>query len=228
MQNFGQNSQSNLSRTSILTELSNGNVELGEAFALILSDMVVQSGITNPDAEPFEVVPDSWRALAAKPDKTPDEIKKIDMSFKEEVQFLAESYLLFIAKEVGNKTGKLQYSEYEAYMLKYRFGRYDVMNKPEYLKVVKEQIKNAFNKISSHGEASGDNLIDKIDMATFIFALATKAKRDENDHFLGFEINGIIKPEDYAVNEHNLFLADDNLFSIKLRVAYSMLNNNQA
>ena len=59
MQNFGQNPQKNLSRTSILTELSNGNVELGEAFALILSDMVVQSGITNPESEPFDVVPDS-------------------------------------------------------------------------------------------------------------------------------------------------------------------------
>ncbi len=226
MQNFGQNSQSNLARTSILTELSSGNVELGEAFALILADMVVQSGITNPDAEPFDVVPDSWRKLAAKPDKTDADIKRLDESFKEEVQVLAESYLLFMAKEVGNKTGKLQYDEYEAYMLKYRFGRYDVMNKPEYLKLVKGQIKNAFNKISAHGESSGDNLIDKIDMATFIFALSTKTKRDENDHFVGFEINGIIKPEDYAVNEHNLFLADDNLFSIKLRVAYSMLNNN--
>lgn len=226
MQNFGQNSQSNLARTSILTELSSGNVELGEAFALILADMVVQSGITNPDAEPFDVVPDSWRKLAAKPDKTDADIKRLDESFKEEVQVLAESYLLFMANEVGNKTGKLQYDEYEAYMLKYRFGRYDVMNKPEYLKLVKEQIKNAFNKISAHGESSGDNLIDKIDMATFIYALSTKTKRDENDHFVGFEINGIIKPEDYAVNEHNLFLADDNLFSIKLRVAYSMLNNN--
>ena len=226
MQNFGQNSQSNLARTSILTELSSGNVELGEAFALILADMVVQSGITNPDAEPFDVVPDSWRKLAAKPDKTDADIKRLDESFKEEVQVLAESYLLFMAKEVGNKTGKLQYDEYEAYMLKYRFGRYDVMNKPEYLKLVKEQIKNAFNKISAHGESSGDNLIDKIDMATFIYALSTKTKRDENDHFVGFEINGIIKPEDYAVNEHNLFLAEDNLFSIKLRVAYSMLNNN--
>lgn len=69
MQNFGQNPQKNLSRTSILTELSNGNVELGEAFALILSDMVVQSGITNPESEPFDVVPDSWRKLAAKPEK---------------------------------------------------------------------------------------------------------------------------------------------------------------
>lgn len=225
MQNFGQNPQGNLSRTSILTELSNGNAELGEAFALILADMVVQSGITNPDAEPFDVVPDSWRKLAAKPDKTPDDIKTLDQTFKEEVQILAESYLLFIARETGNKTGKLDYQQYEAYMLKYRFGRYDVMNKPEYLNQVRTQIKNSFNKIAAHGEAAGDNLIDKVDMAAFIYAISTKSRRDSNDKFLGFEINGIIKPEDYAVNEHNLFADDDNLFSIKLRVAYSMLNN---
>lgn len=49
MQNFGQNASSfNTARTSILTELSGGNAELGEAFALIINDMVMQSGITNP------------------------------------------------------------------------------------------------------------------------------------------------------------------------------------
>ena len=79
MQNFGQNPQNNISRTSILTELSGGNAELGEAFALIINDMVVQSGITNPEAEPFDVVPDSWRALANKPDKTPEDIKTLDL-----------------------------------------------------------------------------------------------------------------------------------------------------
>ena len=218
MQNFGQNPKGNLSRTSILTELSNGNAELGEAFALIIADMVMQSGITNPEAEPFDVVPDSWRTLANKPDKTPDDITTLDTTFREEVQILAESYLLFMARETGNKTGKLGYSEYEAYTLKYRFGRYDVMNKPEYLKQVKGQIQNAFNKISAHGEASGDNLIDKFDMAAFIYAISTKSRRDENNNFLGFEINGIIKPEDYAVNENNLFAAEDNLFSLKLKI----------
>ncbi len=225
MQNFGQNPQRNLSRTSILTELSNGNVELGEAFALILNDMVVQSGITNPDAEPFEIVPDSWRKLAAKPDKTPQDIETLDASFKEEIQTLAESYLLFMARETRNLTGKLDYAQFEAYMLKYRFGRYDVMNKPEYLNKIKVQIKNAFKKLSSHGEPTGDNLIDKKDMAAFIYALTTKSKRDANNKFLGFEINGIIKPEDYAVNEHILFEAEDNLISLKLRVAYKMLNS---
>lgn len=225
MQNFGQNPQSNLTRTSILTELSGGNAELGEAFAFILLEMVVQSGITNPIAEPFDIVPDSWRKLADKPDKTPKDIKELDEIFKESVCGLAESYLLFIARETGNLTGKIDYAQFESYMLKYRFGHYDIMNKPEYLSKVKIQIRNAFKKISSHGENTGDNLIDKHDMAAFIFAISTKSRRDENDKFLGFEINGIVKPEDYAVNENNLFESDDNLFSVKLRVAYKMLNN---
>ncbi|MBQ8460159.1 hypothetical protein IJ541_08680 [bacterium] len=221
MQNFGHG----LQRTSILQELSGGNAELGEAFAIIINDMVMQSGITNPNAEPFDVVPDSWRKLADKPDKTSDDIKKLDETFKEEVQLLAESYLLFMARETKNLTGKLEYQQYEAYMLKYRFGHYDVMNKPEYLKKIKEQIRNAFNKISAHGEPNGDNLIDKNDMAAFIYAISTKSRRDANNKFLGFEINGLIKPEDYAVNENNLFQPDDNLFSVKLRIAYKVLNN---
>ncbi len=218
---FGQNTQ----RTSILKELSGGNAELGEAFAYIINDMVVQSGITNPEAEPFDVVPDSWRELANKTDKTSEDIKNLDEAFKAEVYSLAESYLLFMARETRNLTGKLDYAQYEAYMLKYRFGRYDVMQKPEYLKRVKQQIKNAFNKISAHGELSGDNLIDKHDMAAFIYAISTKSRRDNNGNFLGFEINGLIKPEDYAVNENNLFKAEDNLFSVKLRIAYKVLNN---
>lgn len=218
---FGQNSQ----RTSILKELSGGNAELGEAFAYIISDMVMQSGITNPNAEPFDVVPDSWRELANKPDKTSEDIRNLDEAFKAEVYSLAESYLLFMARETRNLTGKLDYAQYETYMLKYRFGRYDVMQKPEYLKLVKEQIKNAFNKISAHGELSGDNLIDKHDMAAFIYAISTKSKRDASGKFLGFEINGLIKPEDYAVNENNLLKPEDNLFSVKLRIAYKVLNN---
>lgn len=221
MQNFGQNTQ----RTSILKELSGANAELGEAFALIINDMVVQSGITNPQAEVFDVVPNSWRILADKPNKTPDEVKQLDESFKAEVYSLAESYLLFMARETRNLTGKLDYTQYEMYMLKYRFGHYDVMNKPEYLNKVKVQIRNAFNKISAHGEPTGDGLIDKHDMAAFIYAISTRARRDSNGSFAGFEINGLIKPENYAVDDNNLLAPEDNLFSVKLRIAYKVLNN---
>ena len=219
MQNFGEK------RTSILSELSNGNAELGEAFALIINDMVVQSGITNPKAETFEVTSSSWRKIADKPDKTPEDIEKLDKDFKNSIKELAESYLLFIARQTKNLTGKIDYQQYETYMLKYRFGHYDIMNKPEYINKVKVQIRNAFNKLASHGEPQGDNLIDKQDMAAYIYALATRSKRDDSGKFSGFQINGIITPEEYAVNERGLFEAEDNLSSLKLRVAYKVMND---
>lgn len=227
MQNFGQNaSPFNTARTSILTELSGGNAELGEAFAIIINDMVTQSGITNPKAEPFEVVPPSWKKLASKENKTQEDIKQLDKILKEEIQSLAESYLLFMAKESRNLTGKLDYNQYEMFMLKYRFGHYNVMNRPDYMAKVKAQLKTAFDKISAHGEPTGgDRLIDKSDMSAFVYAIITKSRRDENNKFLGFEINGIIEPEEYAVSEKQLFENEDNLFSVKLRTAYKILNN---
>ena len=216
------NNSNNNSKSSILTELSGAVYELGEAFAFCMNDMVVQSGITNPIAENFEIVQKSWKELAQKPDKTQDDIKNLDETFKSEIYTLAKSYLLYIAKNVGNQSGKLNYEQYEEYMLSTRFGRYDVMKRPDYIAKVKVQIKNAFDKISAHGEPNGDDLIDKDDMAAFIYAISTKTKRI-NDKFSGFEINGDIEPENYAVCENNLFEPDDNLFSTKLRIAYKVL-----
>lgn len=220
MQNFGG------PRTSILTELPNGNSELGEAFAMVINDMVTQSGITNPKGEEFDVVSKKWRALADKPDKTPEDLEKLDTTFKDNINELAQSYLLYIARQVGNTTGKLTYEDYEKYMFKFRFGHYDIENKPEYINKVKIMIKNAFKKLSAHGEPTGgDDLIDKNDMAAFIYAISTKAQRDENNKFKGFAIDGIITPLNYSVDESNLFEPDDNLISLKLRLGYKVLNN---
>lgn len=223
MQNFGRSFQSQ--RTSILKELSNGNAELGQAVGLMLNEMVTQSGITNPKAEAFEVLPNSWRKLADKPDKTPEDMKKLDDTLKEEIKSISESYLLFMARETGNLTGKLDYAQYEAYQFRYRFGHYDIMNRPDYFAKIKKQIRNGFNKLSAHGETSGDNLIDKDDMAAYIYAMATKSRRGPGNRFIGFQINGIITPEEYAVNEANLFEPEDNLFSLKMRVAFKILHN---
>ncbi|MCM1338332.1 MAG: hypothetical protein NC191_01515 [Muribaculaceae bacterium] len=222
MGDFGQNIQ----RTSILKELSGGNAELGEVFALILNDMVVQSGITNPEAEPFDIVSKSWRELAGKKDKTKEDLEKLDSRFKNEVRHLATSYLLFMAKETGNLTGKIDYHQYEAYQLKYRFGHYSIANNIEYVEKIKIQIRNAFNKIAAHGEQTGgDNLIDKHDMAAYIYALATKTNHDENDKFTGFEIDGIITPRNYAISERLLFMNEkDDMMSMKMRIGYKMLN----
>jgi hypothetical protein len=203
-----------------------GNAELGEAFGLLLNNMVVQSGINNPKASDYDVVSKKWRELASKEDKTEDDIKTLDVIFKENINELAQSYILFIAINTGNNTGKLTYEDYESYLMRYRFGRFDKLNKPEYINKVKVWIRNAFNKISAHGEPQGDNLIDKDDMSAYLYALATRTRKNQDGSFAGFEINGLIKPQGYALAEHLLFEdEEDNLFSIKLRIAYKVLNN---
>jgi hypothetical protein len=52
-----------------------------------------------------------------------------------------------------------------------------------------------------------------------------KSKQDSSNKFVGFEMDGFIYPENYAVSEHNLFEKEDNLFSVKLRTAKKILNN---
>ena len=223
MQNFGQNPQ----RISILQELTEANAELGEAFALVMDDMVTQTGIPNPDAEEFDIMSESWRKLADKPDKTPEENQKLDNSLKNEVKAYAHSYLLYICKETKNTTGKLESSQYESYMIKHRFSKYGFATmKPEYLNMIKEQIKNAFIKIASHGDMNNpDNIIDKNDMECFIYALLILSRKNNNGEFVGFKINGKLSPQNYAVNEHFLFEAGENFFSEKLNLAYKILNN---
>lgn len=214
-------------RNLLLSELSGGNLELGQAFAMDLNNMVLQSGIRNPKAPDFVIMPPSWEKLANKSDKTDEENKKLASEYNDAIRDLAKSYLLFIARETGNMTGKIDYSQFEAYMRKYRFGHYTVMNKPEYLSQIIPKIRTAFDKICARGaenHAKG-TFIDKESMAVFLYALTIMSKRDENNQFVGFKINGIISPREYCLNETLLFREDDNMFSVKLRIAEKMLNN---
>ncbi len=215
-------------RTSLLTELSGGNLEFGKAFALTLNDMLTQSGLRNPKSEIFEIMPPSWKKLSDKKNKTSEENAKLAYEFNNAIRDLAKSYLFFIARETGNLTGKIDYAQYETYMMKYRFGHYSSMNKPEYLAEIKPKIRNAFDKICSHGEEkSSEKLIDKEKMAEFLYALTIVSNRTEENEFNGFKILGTIDPREFAVNEHFLFEKGDNMFSLKLKIAHNMLNKKQ-
>jgi hypothetical protein len=219
MQNTGGDRSKNL----IFTELSNGNRELGEAFAADLSHMIAITGLPNPKAISFEVLPPSWKSLAAKDVKTDEDIKKLDSVLKASIYELAESYLLYICTKVQNVTAKINAAEYEKFILDSKYLKAGILNNPHYLTKVKTNIKNAFAKISAHGEQTGDNLIDKHDMAAYIYAIMNKAKR-ENNKFSGFEVNGLIEPMELSVCESLLNEPDDNLMSLKLRIGYKFLN----
>lgn len=202
----------------LLQELSGANIEYGQLFSGILNSMARSDGIPNPIAEPFDVVSRSWKIRADKKGKTEEENAQLSKELNESVRDLAKSYLLFIAFETGNTTGKIDYSQYEAFMLKHRFD----YNSAE----LRAKLKIAFDKISSHGTGEGEKLyIDKECMAEFLYALIIESNRDKDNNFKGFKIEGVIKPEFYAVAEHFLFEnRDDDMFSLKLKIAHNMLN----
>ena len=94
---------------------------MGEFFAKTLNDMIRSDGIPNPKAEALDIMSGSWIKQANKKNKTPEENNNLNKTFTTAIKTLAQSYLLYIAKEVKNTTGKLDYSQFEAYMLKSRF-----------------------------------------------------------------------------------------------------------
>ncbi|MBR1425434.1 hypothetical protein IJ579_07730 [bacterium] len=222
MDNFSGN------KTTLLNELSGGNVEFGEAFAMFINDMVDQDGYQNPYAKTYFIMSPSWLKLANQDNKTKEDNDKLNEEFCETIRDTAKSYLLFIARETGNLTGKLDFTQYEKFMMKYRFNKDASRLQPEYLAEVKTKIRNAFNKIISHGEDDKlpeVKLLDKECMADFIAALMISVNLNKNDEFDGFKIEGSIVPREYVVNEHFLFEAGDNMFGAKLRIAHKMLNN---
>ena len=79
------------------------NYELGEAFFEIINKMVIRDGIPFSRIGDFEIVSPSWRKLADKEQKTPDEIKKVDEDYKMEIRDLADSCMIYMAAKCGNK-----------------------------------------------------------------------------------------------------------------------------
>lgn len=213
MQNSGSNNINTL-----LKELPGANVEFGQLFSEVLNTMARPDGITNPNASEFDVVSRSWKTRANNKNKTDDDNKQLSKELNESIRDLAKSYLLFIALETGNTTGKINYSQYETFILKHRFD----YNSAE----LREKIKIAFDKISSHGTGEGEKLyIDKECMAEFLYALIIESDRDKDNNFKGFKIEGVIRPNNYAVSEHFLFEPrNDDMLSLKLKIAHNMLN----
>ena len=67
------------------------NYELGEAFFEIINKMVVRDGIPFSRLGDFEIVSPSWRKLADKENKTPEDIRNIDNDYKMEIKDIADS-----------------------------------------------------------------------------------------------------------------------------------------
>lgn len=199
------------------------NYELGEAFFEIINKMVVRDGIPFSRLGDFEIVSPSWRKLADKENKTPEEIKKIDEDYKMEIRDLADSCIIYMRAKTGNKTYKFNLDEYKSFLQQTNIDKTAIPNDKTELAEYNKKIEIQFKKLANHGEDAGDNLIDNKDFAAFIYALDMKGEHDENNKFTGFILNGKITPMNYAVAYRELKEDKDNMISYKLRQAYKNL-----
>ena len=196
------------------------NYELGEAFFMLTSKMVVQDGIPFSKTGEFDMLSKEWRKLADKPDKTQQEFEKLDTIYKSEIIDLADSCVLYMGAKTGNKTYKFTFEEYKKFNEMIDSINGVPAKSSQDLAQSLEKLNIQFTKIANHGEASGDNIIDRKDFASYIYALDMKSKRDENNKFTGFYLNGKITPLDYAIAYRQLKEPEDNMISLKLRQAY--------
>ena len=199
------------------------NYELGEAFFEIINKMVIRDGIPFSRIGDFEIVSPSWRKLADKEQKTPDEIKKVDEDYKMEIRDLADSCMIYMAAKCGNKNYNITLEEYKIFLTQTNVDKTAIPNDKTELENYNKRIETQFKKIANHGEQTGDNLIDNKDFAAFIYALDMKSERDENNNFKGFILNGKITPMNYAIAYSELKEEADNMISFKLRQAYKNL-----
>ena len=194
------------------------NFELGEAFFEMTSKMIVRDGIPFPKMEPFDLLSPKWRQLADKENKTPEEIKKLDVDYKTEIIDMADSYAIFISVKTGNKSYNFTLEDYKKFVEQTRL--FTIPNDVSQHEAFKKNIETRFRKLANHGEKTGDNIIDNRDLAAYIYALDMKSETDENNNFKGFYLNGKITPMNYALAYRMLFDEKENLFDTKLRHAY--------
>lgn len=199
------------------------NYELGEAFFEGINKMLVKDGIPYPKAEDYMFLSKKWRELADKPNKTPEEIQKVDTDYKTEIKDLGDSCMIYMASKVNNKSFQINLEEYKQFLAMTNIDPEAIPVDKVKLDEYNQKIKCQFTKIANHGKDSGDNLIDNKDLAAFVYALDMKSTHDANNKLTGFILNGKITPISYGVAYAELKQPEDNITAYKLRSAYKYL-----
>lgn len=198
------------------------NHELGQSFFECTNTMVLADGSPFPWADDFDFISKKWRELADKPDKTSADLENIDRTYKSDVQDLADSCILYMSGILKKYEFQFDLEDYKN-ILKLTHS-IAVPNESGNLNEYNKKIGMEFSRIANHGEATGDDIIDRKDWAAYIYALDMKTQHDNNNKLSGFTLNGKITKMNFALAFNQLKQeGEDNMFCFKLREAYRNL-----
>ena len=182
-----------------------GDAKTGKAAAQTLDNM-----LTNGTGE-INFTSEEWRELAAKPNKTPEEIQKLDTEYNTNIQKLGNSMTKYISETFANG-GDIDSA---AFM---QFQNNGAMNLEGLTAEEKSTLETsnqiAFNRI----DVNGDGKIDNKEMTAFMHALDFDDKN---------RMGGVIKAEDYYNCASQLDDPNQNLLDTKINYCYNKLYGNE-
>ena len=178
-----------------------GDAKTGKAAAQTLDNMLkTGTGEINFTSE-------EWRELAAKPNKTPEEVQKLNTEYNNNIQKLGNSMTKYISESFANG-GDIDSA---AFM---KFQNNGAMNldglTAEEKAILETSNQTAFNRI----DVNGDGSIDNKEMTAFMHALDFDDKN---------RMGGVIKAEDYYNCASQLDDPNENLLDTKINYCYNKL-----
>ena len=178
-----------------------GDAKTGKAAADTLDNMLkTGTGEINFTSE-------EWRELAAKPNKTPEEVQKLNTEYNNNIQKLGNSMTKYISESFANG-GDIDSA---AFM---KFQNNGAMNldglTAEEKAMLETSNQTAFNRI----DVNGDGKIDNKEMTAFMHALDFDDKN---------RMGGVIKAEDYYNCASQLDDPNENLLDTKINYCYNKL-----
>lgn len=178
-----------------------GNAAAGQVISDALEKM-----LSDPESK-IEFTSDEWSALANKPDKTPDDIQKLDAEYNENIQKIGNSMTKYISKTFA-KGGDI---DLEAFM---KFQSGGEMNLSGITLQQQTLLKNSFETAFNRIDFKKDGKIDEKEMSAFMHALDF----DENNR-----LNSKITAENYISAASQLDDPNQNLLDTKIEYCYNKL-----
>lgn len=178
-----------------------GDVKTGKSAAEAFDNM-----LTTGTGE-ITVTSNEWRELAAKKDKTPEDIKKLDTEYNTNMQKLGNSMAQYISQTFANG-GDIDSAAFEKFQ---NSGAMDLSGlTQDEIATLKTSNRIAFKRI----DINGDGKIDAKEMSAYMMAMDF----DENNR-----MGGSIKAEDYMRNASQLDDPNKNVLDQKLAYSYNKL-----
>lgn len=178
-----------------------GDVKTGKAAAEAFDNM-----FTSGTGE-ITVTSNEWRELAAKKDKTPEDIKKLDTEYNTNMQKLGNSMAQYISQTFANG-GDIDGAAFEKFQ---NSGAMDLSGlTQDEIATLKTSNQIAFKRL----DINGDGKIDAKEMSAYMMAMDF----DENNR-----MGGSIKAEDYMRNASQLDDPNKNVLDQKLAYSYNKL-----